>query len=64
MIDKMKKVVVIDRKLLDAADFKVKGFARTNSSAKNLNTEPIGLHPNNGEYIPFSTWIHELRHKL
>jgi len=62
VIDKMNKVVVFDEDLMDAANGDINGFAAINP--KYANYFPIGIIKPNNKSIPFSTWIHELRHKL
>lgn len=63
MMDKMKKVVAIDKELLKASsNGSIDGFATVDPKLPNYF--PIGAVKGNAGAISFFTWIHELRHKL
>lgn len=66
MIDKMKRVVLMDKDLLKAsANDNLSGFATVSPNLPNYF--PIGIVKSNGlinRPVRFNTWIHELRHKL
>lgn len=65
MIDKMKRVVLMDKDLMKASANDISGFATV--SPKLPNYFPIGIVKSNGlinKPVRFNTWIHELRHKL